>query len=159
MESDCCRSTDWGLRIALGNRTDNAEAHAEYKSTFTPIFLWYTRAYMWQCAKCVPHRHKRDILYPVGHLPLLSPDSLWKLRSFNPSEQSAINAFLICLESRDWGLCQTSWLSERGHFPPSKPRRWTFGRKDTTIFWNIQQICAFFVKNLDIRQKMITFAA
>ena len=29
----------------------------------------------------------------------------------------------------------TNWLSERGHFPPPKPRRWTFDCKYTTIFW------------------------
>ena len=63
----------------------------------------HARTHVTMC-KVRTHRRKRDILYPVGHLPLLSPDSLWKLRSFNPSEQSAINAFLICLESRDWGL-------------------------------------------------------
>ena len=50
-------------------------------------------------------------------------------------------------------------FSRGGHFPPSKPRRWTFGYKVTTFLKYMQQICAFFVKNLDIRQKMITFAA
>ena len=29
---------------------------------------------------------------------------------------------------------QIIWLSERGHFPPSKPRRWTFGYKITIFF-------------------------
>gem|GEM_PF-1706245 len=29
---------------------------------------------------------------------------------------------------------QTCWLSERRHFPPPKPRRWTFDCKDTTFF-------------------------
>ena len=29
---------------------------------------------------------------------------------------------------------QIIWLSERRHFPPSKPRRKTFGHKGTTFF-------------------------
>ena len=81
-----------------------------------------------------------DSLYPVGHSPLHCSYWIWKLRSFNVSEQSAINAFLICLESHDWGVWVIFWLSERGHFPPSIPQRWTFGCKYTTFFWKYQ-IC------------------
>ena len=55
-------------------------------------------------AKDVPNRHKKDNLYPVGHLSLLSPDYSWNLWDFWQSEQSVINAFLICLESHDWGV-------------------------------------------------------
>ena len=49
--------------------------------------------------KTYQNRHKRDNLYPVGHLSLLSPDYSWNLRDFKPPEQSAINAFLICLQN------------------------------------------------------------
>ena len=43
------------------------------------------------------YRHKRDNLYPVGHLPLLSPE--YKYESCEVSEhqnRALINAFLIC---------------------------------------------------------------
>ena len=48
------------------------------------------------------------------------------------------DAYILKGRKPYWGLCQTSWLSERGHFPPSKPRRWTFGHKITIFFWNMQ---------------------
>ena len=49
------------------------------------------------------------------------------------------DAYILKCRKPYWGLCQTSWLSERGHFPPSKPRRWTFGYKITTFFWIMQK--------------------
>ena len=47
----------------------------------------------------------------------------------NSQAQSADDALLLCPESHNWGLWSNLlpkfgdnfWLSERGHFPPSKP--------------------------------------
>ena len=50
------------------------EAHAEYK--ILPCYIIVkvrVRVYAYT-QKTYQNRHKRDILYPVGHLSLLSPD-------------------------------------------------------------------------------------
>ena len=51
----------------------------------------------YKCENSVPNRHKKDNLYPVGHLPLLSPEDTLKLRHFITSEQSVNKRLLICL--------------------------------------------------------------
>ena len=48
------------------------------------------------------------------------------------------DAYILKCRKPYWGLCQTSWLSERGHFPPSKPQRWTSGCKGTEKFAHLQ---------------------
>ena len=49
-------------------------------------------------AKAVPNRHTRDNLYPVGHLPLLSPETNIEICEISECQNKAsINAFLICL--------------------------------------------------------------
>ena len=53
--------------------TDNAEAHAEYKIYSRAIFQVKVRVCAHIYADSVLHKHEEDNLYPVGHLPLLSP--------------------------------------------------------------------------------------
>ena len=48
-------------------------------------------------AKDVPNRHKRDNLYPVGHLSLLSPECTETCEIPRSQNRASINAFLICL--------------------------------------------------------------
>ena len=58
----------------------------------------------------IPNRHKRDNLYPVGHLSLLSPDYSWSLRSFNRSEQSANKRlFNMSATHRQWCYISPAW--------------------------------------------------
>ena len=114
-------------------RTSNTEVHAEYVSTRVYL-IKYTRHKIYiswghQLLQCLGikieftrfRKAKNKALRTLTHLKGKS-SPFWRL-------------YTKCLESRDWGLFQTSWLSERGHFPPPKPRRWTFDCKYTTIFW------------------------
>ena len=48
-------------------------------------------------AKDVPNRHKRDNLYPVEHLSLLSPECTETCDISDSQNRALINAFLICL--------------------------------------------------------------
>ena len=69
VESDYCRSTDRGSRIAFLIKRQR-EAHAEYKHS--PCYIVKVRvcAYAYT-QKTYQYWHKRDNLYPVGHLSLL----------------------------------------------------------------------------------------
>ena len=73
------------------------EAHAEYKHS--PCYIVKVRvcAYVYT-QKTYQNRHKRDNLYPVGHLPLLSPETDFETCDISTRQNKAsINAFLICL--------------------------------------------------------------
>ena len=48
-------------------------------------------------AKDVPNRHKRDNLYPVGHLSLLSPDEILKVAKFQDVRTERNKRLLLCL--------------------------------------------------------------
>ena len=59
---------------------------------------------MYACAhthirKDVPNKHKRDILYPVGHLSLLNPEIPETCDISKGQNKALINAFLICLQN------------------------------------------------------------
>ena len=66
-------STYRGSRIARNIRTDNAKPTPNIN--ILSCYIVKVRACV-PCiyAKDVPNRHKMDNLYPVGHLPLLSPE-------------------------------------------------------------------------------------
>ena len=48
-------------------------------------------------AKDVPNRHKRDNLYPVGHLSLLSPEKSLKVAKFQGVRTERNKRLLLCL--------------------------------------------------------------
>ena len=54
------------------------------------------RAYVYT-QKAYQNRHKRDNLYPVGHLSLLSPEIPETCDISKGQNRALINAFLICL--------------------------------------------------------------
>ena len=95
VESDYCRSTDRGSRIAFLIKRQR-EAHAEYK--YPPCYIVKVRvcayAYMQMAYQ---NRHKRDNLYPVGHLSLLSSYQVEICEISISQNKALINAFLICL--------------------------------------------------------------
>ena len=74
-------STNRGSRIAQKNRTDNAKPTPNIKYTLVLLttIKWsaYARAYTTRTTNL--NKHKRDNLYPVGHLSLLSPDSFFEI--------------------------------------------------------------------------------
>ena len=67
-------STARGSRIAQNNRTDNAKPTPNINILSCYIIVKVRACVLNLYAKGIPNRHKRDNLYPVGHLPLLSPD-------------------------------------------------------------------------------------
>ena len=56
-----------------------------------------TRARTYIYAKDVPNRHKKDTLYPVGHLSLLSPEDTLKVAKFRSVRTERNKRLLICL--------------------------------------------------------------
>ena len=89
-------STLRGLRIALYLRTNNAKPTPNIKYTLVLHSLRYACAHIRICKRRT-NRHKRDNLYPVGHLSLLGlkiPESCEVSKCQN---RALINAFLICL--------------------------------------------------------------
>ena len=48
-------------------------------------------------ANGVPNRHKRDNLYPVGHLSLLSPEKSLKVAKFQGVRTERNKRLLLCL--------------------------------------------------------------
>ena len=90
-------STLRGLRIALYLRTDNAKPTPNINNlSCYSLVKVRVRAYAYT-QNAYQNRHKRDNLYPVGHLSLLSlkiPESCEVSKCQN---RALINAFLICL--------------------------------------------------------------
>ena len=83
------------------------EAHAEYKHSLC-YFLVKVRAYAYVYTQKMYHnKHKRDNLYPVGHLSLLSSETNGNLRDFDSSEQS-VNKRLLNMSATLRQRCQTS---------------------------------------------------
>ena len=122
MESDYCRSTDRGSRIAFLIKRQR-EAHAEYK--YSPCHIVKVRVCAYAYTQKTYHNwHKRDNLYPVGHLSLLSSYQVEICEISISQNKASINAFLICLlpSAND---VQTS-LSAGSR------------RKGSTFFWIVQ---------------------
>ena len=81
-ETCFCQFHNLRLSHCLISSNRQREAHAEYKHS-PCYFLVKVRvcAYAYT-QKAYQNRHKRDNLYPVGHLSLLSPDEILKFARF-----------------------------------------------------------------------------
>ena len=123
MESDYCRSTHWGLRIAYPIKRQR-EAHAEYK--YSPCYyIVKVRVCVHVYTQMLYHnRHKRDNLYPVGHLSLLCSYWTRNLRDFKASEQSANKRLFNMSATLRWRCTDTPGAGSRC--------------KDTIFFWHEQ---------------------
>ena len=75
-------STYRGSRIARNIRTDNAKPTPNINILSCYIIVKVRVCVLNLYAKGIPNRHKRDNLYPVGHLPLLSPEHNLKVAKF-----------------------------------------------------------------------------
>ncbi len=80
-----------------------------------------TRARTYIYAKDVPNRHKKDTLYPVGHLSLLSPEDTLKVAKFR-SVRTERNKRLFNMSAIPADDVQTS---------PA----WNCDRKGSEKFW------------------------
>ena len=91
VESDYCRSTDRGSRIAFLIKRQR-EAHAEYK--YSPCHIVKVRVCAYAYTQMLYlNRHKRDNLYPVGHLSLLSSYQVEICEISISQNRALINAF------------------------------------------------------------------
>ena len=117
----------------LSNKTTTLKPTPNIKSLSCDIVKVRVCAYMY--TQKVYHQYAQEgysISYRASTVALLLLDL--KVAKFQCVRTERNKRLLICLESRDWGLWVSIWLSERGHLPPSKPRRWTFDGKGTTFF-------------------------
>ena len=101
-----------GLRIAYFFRTDNAKPTPNI-NILRAIFLVKVRvcAYVYT-QKTYQNRHKRDNLYPVGHLSLLSPEKSLKFAKFQ-GVRTERNKRLFNMSAKPSADAQTSlrWIS------------------------------------------------
>ena len=145
----CCCSALRGSGIALLFRTSNTEVHAEYVRTRVYLYK-YTRHKIYiswghQLLQCLGIKIEFTRFRKAKNKALRTPFR-------HKGKVARFDAYILKCRKPYWGLFQTSWLSERGHFPPSKPRRWTFGYKITTFFAYMQEksqkllkLCDFYV--------------
>ena len=87
-------------------------------------------------ANGVPNRHKRDNLYPVGHLSLLSPDEILKVAKFQDVRTERNKRLLLCLQSRGAAVQYCSTLFRVVQYFPFSP---SLRCKGTTKFADVQE--------------------